>query len=72
MNQPLHPIVRQLRRRRIDLGMSQKRVGEICGVTPSCVTDWESGRRLPNLLTVQKWANSLDMAVMVMPMEGEW
>lgn len=72
MSKPVHPIVRQLRERRIRLGITQKHVGAMCGVTQSCVTDWEAGRKHPGIHKLQAWANSVNMALALMALEEDW
>jgi transcriptional regulator with XRE-family HTH domain len=69
---PIHPLVRQLRARRIKLGMLQRQVAERCGVTQTTVTDWENGYRNPNIHKLQCWANALDMALALRDLEEEW
>lgn len=70
--QPVHPIVRQLRERRIKMGVLQREVAVKCGVTATCVTDWESGSTHPNIHKLQAWANSLDMALTLMDLGEDW
>ena len=71
VTKPLHPVVRALKQRRLDLGLTQREVAERIGVKQPCVSAWESGDRHPGLATIQKWANALDMALTVVPMDQE-
>ena len=35
-------------------GYTQKQIAEIIGVVPSCVTQWESGVRKPDIVMLKK------------------
>ena len=49
-----------LREYRTRKGYTQKQIAEIMGVVPSCVTQWESGTRKPNLVMLKKLAGVLE------------
>ena len=40
--------------------LSQKQIAEKMGVSPSCVTQWESGVRRPNVVMLKKLAKLLE------------
>lgn len=44
----------QIKKRRVELGLSQKEVGEMLGVSPFTVLNWEKGKTKPLKNT---WAN---------------
>lgn len=46
----------ELRKRRIDNGMTQRQVAEILGVSPSAIAHIESGDRDPRLSTLRRYA----------------
>lgn len=49
-----------VRRRRQELGRTQRQVGEACGVTPEMVTMIEAGRRRPDPEWVPRLADALE------------
>lgn len=49
-----------LREYRQKKGFTQKQIAEILGVVPSCVTQWESGVRKPDLVMLKKLAELLE------------
>lgn len=44
----------QIQRRRLELGLSQKEVGEVLGVTSFTVLNWEKGKTMPHKNVMQK------------------
>lgn len=40
-------------------GMTQEQVAKELGVTPSCITMWESGNRKPDIINLKKLAHIL-------------
>src|SRR5665213_3337273 len=48
---PKHPktIAEHLRKRRLELGMSQREAAKRLGVSPGSLCSWESGRKIPGL-----------------------
>jgi predicted transcriptional regulator len=65
-------LVRDLRARRLHLGLTQRQVAAKCGVSQSCITDWESGTKTPTLHHLQCWVNALNMALALRDLEEEW
>ncbi len=55
----VHPLVRQLRERRINMGWSQDRVAQFVGGGRSRVCDWETGKIEPDLRNFIRWTASL-------------
>jgi transcriptional regulator with XRE-family HTH domain len=52
------------RRRREELGLTQERVAELCGVGQDVVSRWESGQREPrDLASVRRYAAALQVEV---------
>ena len=49
-----------LRQYRLKNGFTQKRIAEALGVTPVCITQWESGVRRPNVIMLKKLAELLE------------
>ena len=43
-----------MRRRRIDLGLLQKDVSNVIGVTEDCITNWEKNRTTPQIQFLPK------------------
>ena len=56
-----NPFARALRRRRIELGLTQAEVAGPCGVTPEAVTLYEKGKRFPDLERVPRLAAVLEL-----------
>lgn len=40
-------------------GMTQEQLAEKLGVTPSCITMWETGNRKPDIINLKKLARIL-------------
>lgn len=61
-------VVAVLTARRIELGLSQRRVGFLSGLGTS-VCEYEAGRHAPTLPKLEAWADAVgcDIAVMVRP-----
>lgn len=53
----------ELRKYRIEQGLTQAQLAEKIGVTASCITMWENGNRSPNISTLKKLAQILDCTV---------
>lgn len=49
----------KIRNRRKELGMTQKQLGELCGMADSAIRKYESGRITPKQQTLQKIARAL-------------
>ena len=50
-----------IRRLRIEKGMTQKELGERCGMFDSAIRRYENGRSVPTLKTIDKIADALDI-----------
>ena len=61
-----------LKQARKDAGLTQKQLGEKCGMADSAIRKYESGRVVPKLDTLQKLATALGQDVsMFLPTKGE-
>ncbi len=49
-----------LKEYRFKVGYTQKQIAEALGVTPHCITQWESGARRPNVVMLKKLAELLE------------
>ena len=49
-----------LKEYRVKKGYTQTQVAEALGVTPVCITQWESGVRRPNVIMLKKLAELLE------------
>lgn len=49
-----------LKEYRLKKGFTQKQIAEALGVVPSCVTQWESGVRHPDVFMLKNLAELLD------------
>jgi transcriptional regulator with XRE-family HTH domain len=65
------PIVADLTTRRGELGWSQAQLAEkmgLGGAAPqSQVSDWERGRKVPELSTIIAWVAALDLELRLVP-----
>ena len=48
---------------RIDKGLNQNELAELCGVSPSSVSQWESGEKRPRRDNLKKLADVLGVSV---------
>jgi DNA-binding XRE family transcriptional regulator len=64
------PLIKQLVSTRKLLRKNQADVSRGMGVTPSAVCILESGKRSGNLETIQRYAESLELRVVLMPKES--
>ena len=53
----------ELRKKRIDKGLTQKQIADSLGVEPNTVSQWESGAREPRIYLLQKLAGLLGCTV---------
>lgn len=53
--------IRKLRRKK---GLTQKRLGEICGIAEPNIRKYENGKQNPKLETVEKIASALEVPVL--------
>lgn len=58
-------VVAQVVARRVELGLSQRELAELCGTTQSAVARFESARRPPKLDTLAAIAEALDCTLEV-------
>ena len=52
-----------IRKFRTEKGLTQKELGNLCGMADSAIRRYESGRATPKLETVQKIADALEIPV---------
>lgn len=52
-----------IRKYRTEKGLTQKKLGELCGITDSNIRKYESGNQNPKIETLQKIADALDIPV---------
>lgn len=52
-----------IKKARIDAGLSQKQLGECLGITAQSVAQWETGRREPKYQSIVKIADALNVPV---------
>jgi transcriptional regulator with XRE-family HTH domain len=48
-------------KRRRDLGITQRALDDMVGVSDCMIAKWESGQRSPTALSLEKWANALGL-----------
>lgn len=56
-------IAQRIKNRRKELGLTQKRLGELCGMPDSAIRKYESGRITPKLHTLKRIANALEVPI---------
>ena len=61
--QKLDPIVHALRKRRYELGLSADNVAERLSIALATMQSWESGKHIPALVWVHRWAKTLGYEV---------
>ena len=52
-----------IRKYRTEKGLTQKKLGELCGIADSNIREYESGNQNPKIETLQKIADALDIPV---------
>lgn len=50
-----------IRKYRTEKGLTQKKLGELCGIADSNIRKYESGNQNPKIETLQKIADALDI-----------
>lgn len=55
--------VDMIRKYRTEKGLTQKKLGELCGIADSNIRKYESGNQNPKIETLQKIADALDIPV---------
>lgn len=53
----------KIRKLRKEKGLTQKQLGELCGIADSNIRKYESGKQNPKLETLQKIAKALDVPI---------
>ena len=53
----------KIRKYRTEKGLTQKKLGELCGIADSNIRKYESGNQNPKIETLQKIADALDIPV---------
>ena len=56
-----------IRKCRTEKGLTQKKLGELCGIADSNIRKYESGNQNPKIETLQKIADALDIPVNRLP-----
>lgn len=64
-------IIKELRARRIDLGLSQRDVDGMIDCSDGLVSKWECGERIPHAGSMSKWADALGCVIHAVPLETE-
>ena len=54
----------KIRKLRKEKGLTQKQLGELCGIADSNIRKYESGKQNPKLETLQKIARALDVPIL--------
>ena len=52
-----------IRKYRTEKGLTQKRLGELCGIADSAIRRYEAGNANPKIETLQKIADALEIPV---------
>src|SRR4029077_6983005 len=65
-------IAERVAERRVEMGLSQRELAELCGTKQSAITRWERGGRPPRIDTLLRIAEALqcDLLVQVVPRSG--
>jgi len=65
----VHNLFVALRNRRVELGLSQKRLSYLLGVDISSLARWETGVQSPTALMLLDWCQSLGLGFNLLPLE---
>lgn len=57
-------IGQRIKERRLKLGMTQKQLGELCGMADSAIRKYESGKIIPKKSTIEKITYALSISEM--------
>lgn len=57
----LHPLVAQLQARRLELGISQQKIADVCGVHKNTVSRWETNAKTPSLENLVAYADAVGL-----------
>lgn len=52
-----------IRKYRIQKGMTQKKLGELCGIADSNIRKYETGKQTPKINTLQRIADALEVSI---------
>lgn len=52
-----------IRKYRIEKGMTQKKLGELCGIADSNIRKYETGKQTPKINTLQRIADALKVSI---------
>lgn len=63
------PVYVQMRKRRRSMGLTQVQVAERIGCAELTVQNWESGKTVPNIESLDGWAKALDLSVVLVPVQ---
>lgn len=63
----IHPIIRTLREKRIDEGLTQAELAESMGYEQTTVHVWERGKARPSWLSLLDWCDALKFELTVRP-----
>ena len=61
--------IRQLVQRRQDLGITQRSLDKMVGVSSCMIAKWEAGHRSPTAESLDRWANALGLRVDLVPVK---
>lgn len=61
------PIIKELRKRRIDMGLSQSDVDQMLGTADRLCGKWEAGVRTPTSYSLALWAQGLGCKLTAIP-----
>ena len=56
-------IGQKIRQLRLDKGLTQKQLGDMCGIADSNIRKYETGRQNPKIDTLEKIAKALDIEI---------
>lgn len=63
MSEAVHPVVAELRRIRRSRDILQRELAELTGYSRVTISQWEKGRKAPNLRQLQDWAQALGYTI---------
>lgn len=55
--------VKNLKSLRLEYGVSQAALAEVCGVTQQCVSEWERGKIEPTMSNLWRLADYFDVTI---------
>lgn len=66
----LHPVVAEMRRVRLDQGLSQEELGDLAGVSKTAIGTWERGTNAPAIDRLDQVLTVLGLRLTVAPAGG--